>query len=425
MSPPADKGWVGGLSGVPYELRGDRDGLPALGWRSAPDLLALETEVGEFISAGGEHGVDEERRLAYVAVTRARRELLLTASVWADPTTPRITSRFLTELVDHPELGLRPQVWEPMPEPDGGSKPANPRQGEPVSATWPADPLAARRVRLSEAAQEVLGAMADLDLSHPESPPAESSPPEPLCVDSSCHQVLNRDPASPPDLPLVVGREREMAMLLAERESSGRPGDIEVRVPRHLSASAVVSLAGDSQAFARDVRRPMPAAPALAARRGTAFHAWVEQHYARAAFVDLLDLPGSADDNPCDDEELPRMKERFLASTWAARRPEAIEIAIETTVAGMAIRGRIDAVFRRPAGGFTVVDWKTGAKPSGDTLRARSLQLEAYRLAFARLRGVALDQVDAAFYYAVTGETVFPVMGQDDHLAAVLGSIPT
>ena len=118
------------------------------------------------------------------------------------------------------------------------------------------------------------------------------------------------------------------------------------------------------------------------------------------------------------------MKERFLASDWSGRIPEAIEIAIETTVSGMAIRGRIDAVFPRPDGGFTVVDWKTGAKPSGDKARVRSLQLEAYRLAFARQRGLALEQVDAAFYYAATGETVFPDLSDDERLAAVLASLP-
>ena len=118
------------------------------------------------------------------------------------------------------------------------------------------------------------------------------------------------------------------------------------------------------------------------------------------------------------------MKERFLASGWACRSPEAIEIAIETTVAEMSIRGRIDAVFARPGGGFTVVDWKTGARPTGDKAKIRALQLEAYRLAYARLRGLALDQVDAAFYYAGTGETVFPDLPEDEQLATLLGSIP-
>ena len=407
MSPPSDKGWIGGLAGVPYELRGDRDGLPVLGWKTAPDLKVLEHAVSDFIMAGGEHGIDEERRLAYVAFTRARRELLLTAPVWAEPTTPRITSRFLTELVDHPALGLRPHAWEPLPEPVGDIKPANPRQSEQVSAPWPADPMAARRGQLSDAVQVVLDAMADLGAGN-----------DLGGVDPS--ERLGELPATGSK---VVGREREIEMLLAERDSAARPRDIEVRVPRHLSASAVMSYATDPQAFARDLRRPMPSPPALAARRGTAFHAWVEQHFARAAFVDLLDLPGSADEDPADDDELPLMKERFLASEWADRSPEAIEIAIETTVAGMAIRGRIDAVFHRPGGGFTVVDWKTGAKPSGDNAKIRALQLGVYRLAFARLRGLRLDQVDAAFYYAGTGETVFPDLPDEEQLAALMGSI--
>ena len=412
MSPPSDKGWIGGLSGVPYDLRGDSDGLPVLRWKSAADLKALEDEVCDFIRAGGEHGIDEERRLAYVAFTRARRELLLTAPVWADPTTPRITSRFLTELVDHPDLDLGPHTWEPLPGPDGDTKPANPRHSEPVSATWPADPMAARRTQLSDAVQVVLDAMASL------------KPGDQLDGPSSDGDDLAFDGDDPGEGARVVGRCREIAILLAERDSAARPRDVEVRVPRHLSASAVVSFADDPQAFARDLRRPMPSPPALAARRGTAFHAWVEQHFARAAFVDLLDLPGSADHDPVDDDELPMMKERFLASEWAQRSPEAIEIAIETTVAGMAIRGRIDAVFPRPRGGFTVMDWKTGAKPSGEKAEVRALQLAAYRLAFARLRGLRLDEVDAAFYYAGTGETVFPELPDEAQLVTLLGSIP-
>jgi DNA helicase-2/ATP-dependent DNA helicase PcrA len=395
MSPPSDKGWLGGLSGVPYDLRGDRDGLPVLRWTSAPDLSALENEVRDFIGGGGEHGIDEERRLAYVAFTRARCELLLTAPVWADPTTPRITSRFLTELVEHPDLELHPGPWEPLPQPEDDTKPANPRQSQPVREIWPADPMGGRRALLSEGALEVQRAMADLE--------------------AGCSL----------EEPGVDGRERELVTLLAERDLLAQARDGEVTVPRHLSASSLVSLASDPQAFARDLRRPMPSAPALAARRGTAFHAWVEQHFARAAFVDLLEMPGSADDDPAEDFELPRMKELFLASGWASLRPEAIEIAIETTVDGMSIRGRIDAVFPRPGGGFTVVDWKTGARPSGEAAIARALQLQTYRVAFARLRGLALDQVDAAFYYAGTGETVYPDITDDGRLVSVLALIRT
>ena len=37
------------------------------------------------------------------------------------------------------------------------------------------------------------------------------------------------------------------------------------------------------------------------------------------------------------------------------------------------------------------------------------MQLAVYRLAWARLHGIPLDQVSAAFFYAATGTTVRPV----------------
>ncbi len=409
MSPPTDKGWCGGLSGVPYDLRGDRDGLPVLGWRHAPDLKALEDETSRFVSDGGEHGIEEERRLAYVAFTRARSALMLTAPVWADASTPRLTSRFLTELLDHEELDLVAEPLTALPEPDDGGKAANPRQTEPVSGQWPVDHLAGRRAALSEAVETVVARMRAV---------SDSPAGEPDSGDGA-----GEDPAAGEVPPHPTGRAREIELLLRERRARNRRSDVEVTVPRHLSASKVVAFARDREAFALDLRRPMPAPPAVAARRGTAFHAWVEQHFAQAAMVDLLDLPGSADEDPGDDSDLPLMKEHFLASEWASRTPEAIETAIETIVDGIAIRGRIDAVFRRPDGGFTVVDWKTGAKPSGEQAQVGALQLAAYRLAFARLRGLAPDQVDGAFYYAASGETVWPQLPDEAELVRLLSTL--
>ena len=423
MSPPTDKGWCGGLSGVPYDLRGDRDGLPVLGWRHAPDLKALEDETSRFVSDGGEHGIEEERRLAYVAFTRARNALLLTAPVWADASTPRLTSRFLTELLEHDDLGLTAEPFAPLPEPDDGAKAANPRQAEPVQGAWPVDHLAGRRAALSEAVETVLAQMraaAEARAAgddHATGTGAGAGP--------AGDVERGGDPAGGEAVPdHLRERAREIELLLRERRSRSRPRDVEVIVPRHLSASKVVALARDREAFALQLRRPMPAPPAVAARRGTAFHAWVEQHFAQAAMVDLFDLPGSADEDPGDDDDLPLMKERFLASEWSDRSPEAIETSIETIVDGIAIRGRIDAVFRRPGGGFTVVDWKTGARPSGEQARVGALQLAAYRLAFARLRGLDPEQVDAAFYYAASGETVWPPLPDEAELVRLLSTLP-
>jgi DNA helicase-2/ATP-dependent DNA helicase PcrA len=215
----------------------------------------------------------------------------------------------------------------------------------------------------------------------------------------------------------------DVALLLAELADGRDPGDEVVAVPRHLSASDIVALASDPVGYAASLRRPMPAAPALAARRGTAFHAWVEQHYQRAALVDLAELPGAMDAGADDEPDLPAMKERFLASPWAERVPVGVEVAIETVLDGIAVRGRIDAVFPRPDGGFTVVDWKTGAPPTGAQARHRALQLGAYALAYARLEGLSPEQVDAAFYYAADGVTVAPDLPTEADLLELLRTL--
>jgi DNA helicase-2/ATP-dependent DNA helicase PcrA len=200
----------------------------------------------------------------------------------------------------------------------------------------------------------------------------------------------------------------EIELLLAERDRS-RSLDVDVELPTHLSASRLVRLAEDPLALAADLRRPMPRPPAPEARRGTAFHAWVEQRFGVTAMVDVLELPGAADEGPASDDRLPELQDNFLASEWAARTPVAIEVAIETPVAGTVLRGRIDAVFPTADGGWDVVDWKTGSEPHGPAATARAVQLAAYRLAWARLQGVPVERVGAAFFYAASGRTVRPV----------------
>ena len=214
-------------------------------------------------------------------------------------------------------------------------------------------------------------------------------------------------------------------MLLDERARRRRGADVDVELPAHLSTSALVSLAEDADRFTLDLRRPMPTPPALSARRGTAFHAWVEEHYARAAFVDVDELPGSADADAGDDD-LAVLKASFAASEWADRTPVEVETSVETVLDGIAVRGRIDAVFEEagPDGqpSWVVVDWKTGAPPSGARAAARALQLAAYRVAWARVRGVPVERVRGAFFHAATGETVWPELPGADEITAVLGA---
>lgn len=389
-----DKAWVSGVSELPYALRGDREGLPVLEWSTAPDVKELRGRISAFFAEGGQWAIAEERRLAYVALTRARSALLLTAPVWDTTTSPRVTSRFLTELVD---AGLVERgTWVEAPVVEDGVKPENPTLAELPTAVWPHDPLGRRREQLADGADAVRAAL----------------------------QTVPDQGALPLD-----EHDDEIFVLLAERAQQQAPRDPVVTVPRHLSASAVVALATDPAAFARQLRRPMPTPPAIAARRGTAFHAWVEQHFAQAALVDITELPGAADDDPAPDEQLPAMKQHFLDSEWAGQQPLALEVAVETVIDGIAVRGRIDAVFPdREIGdgttGFVIVDWKTGRAPGPAEAPVRTLQLAAYRVAYARLRGVPVEDVRAAFFYAADGTTVWPQLPDEDDLVELLRSIP-
>ncbi len=393
---PTDKGWLAGIDSVPYDLRGDRDGLPWLPWREISDRKSLGRAIDEFTVDGGAHAVAEERRLAYVAFTRARSELLLSSHFWG-PTRKSISvaSRFLSEV--RAALGPRlvTAVWAPRPDPVTNAKgavvpPTNPLLAQPRSGRWPHDPMAARRAALLEAVERLVS-LASV---------AESQP-------------VVADP-----------RQGDLRLLLAERDAARTPREAVVHVPRHLSTSSVVALARNAEEFALHLRRPMPQPPTMAARAGTAFHTWVEQHYANAAIVDILDLPGSADEDPAPDTDIDRMKAHFLASEWATDAPEEIEMAVETIIDGVAVRGRIDAVFRRADGGYTVVDWKTGARPTGHEAQIRALQLGAYAVAYARLRGLDPSEVDAAFYYAREGLTVRPDLPGPEELVALLGTVP-
>ena len=406
FSPHAQETWLTGFESIPYLLRGDADDLPHLDIAGCEDTKELTQRWTDFKNASIDKALADERRLAYVAFTRARRAMLLTSSVWTRETDkPRLTSVFVDELVQAHEAGqlpLRRGPWAELPVDDSVKNPLS-EQGQTMS--WPHDPM--RHVR------EALGRGPEL-----------------------VTRARGRESTLAPGSGVLAlpgtreDRDLEVQLLLAERDRQRQRGVNRIVVPAHLSTSALVNLHADPQAFATALRRPMPSEPAVAARRGTAFHSWVEQHYASAALVDVTELPGFDDEtapgNDADERrELQRLQKNFLASEWADRTPVAVEVSLETVISGFAIRGRVDAVFARQGGGFTIVDWKTGRPPGPDAMAHRVFQLGSYAVAYARLHSLPEDAVDGAFFYAATGETVRPQLPGSAEIASVLENTVT
>src|SRR5690606_33015421 len=94
---------------------------------------------------------DEQRRLAYVALTRARQALLLTGSHWWSQTRPRMPGAFLREL--H-AAGHLPTGRLPDAPPDG----PNPLAAVRSVCAWPLDPLGVRAPAVRAAAAAVRAA---------------------------------------------------------------------------------------------------------------------------------------------------------------------------------------------------------------------------------------------------------------------------
>ncbi|MGY5305957.1 UvrD-helicase domain-containing protein [Nocardia gipuzkoensis] len=223
-------------------------------------------------------------------------------------------------------------------------------------------------------------------------------------------------PAPDPDDP--EGWAADVDALLAEHQAAAVAA-AEVELPGQIAATALVELRADPAKLAARLRRPLPYPPNPLARRGTAFHAWVQRWFGSTRLLGLDELPGAAD-GAADaglDAELTAMQEAFLNSRWADRSPIEVEIPFETSIAGTVIRGRMDAVFAEPGGRWTVVDWKTGAEPGAAEEPAVAMQLAVYRLAWARLMAARegrpeqemLHRVGAAFHYVRTGRTIAPV----------------
>ena len=380
-----DGAWLSEAGQLPFPLRLDRDDLPSFDLGDVVDRASLKEAIASFRAEAGAHRVDEERRLFYVSLTRARSHVLLTGSWWTTASSPAEPSLFLAELLDAGVVDRR--TWEPAPGEDD-ERP----QVEPASAAWPPPPTP-EQGRRRDLADRVRSAL-ESDAAH----------------DASwAHLPWGRD----------------IEAMLAERARRATTRD-PLPMPGHLTASHLVAMRRDREAFASQLRRPIPQEPTLASARGNALHAWIEARYGRPALLEPDDLLGM---EPEDGHDPDALRATFEASEWAARQPTDIEVRVELPVNGVTIRSRIDAVFP-PGQGLdkvTVVDWKSGAPPRDERERAaREVQLAVYRLAWSAWKDLPLEDVDAAFYYVGADATVWPerLLGRDEIVALLEGEDP-
>ncbi|MCU1516414.1 MAG: helicase UvrD, partial [Pseudarthrobacter sp.] len=415
-----DSRWSSGSAALPWPLRGDRADLPQ--WDlDQPDQKGWLDAEKEFKSAVQVHGEAEERRLAYVAYTRAKHVLWVSSAAWVGSRAGMAEmSPFLAELEvlagsGHAEIHPQSVSEDSLPE-------ESPLTSELELALWPYDPLEGpvdprtgsrlRRVAGRRAAMEAAAArvLASVDAGAPETVLDPASPPG--GSRSGGPPRLLRGPAA--------GWSREAATLLERRTRRNVVQD--VHLPGHISASTLVDLEDDAGSVVSRLRRPVPREPGMSARQGTAFHAWVEEYFGAAGMLDLGEAAGS--DNHIDEAYgLDAMVETFRQSEWAHRAPAHVEVPVETRIGDVVVRGRIDAVFRDADGGWDLVDWKTGRRPSAGQLKVKAVQLAVYRLAWSRLKGVPLEDVRAAFYYVADNRVVRPHdLGSAERLESIVAA---
>jgi DNA helicase II / ATP-dependent DNA helicase PcrA len=346
-----------GRASVPHDLRRDSD-------RRSPGLWD-PVAVTASIAAHREEAADEQRRLFYVAVTRARASVLLTRSVWGwaadgSPRTRAVTSSYFDELA---EAGFPIEV-DASPPPEAN----------PLPPLVLFDPAPAATIGPIERAL-VAGEVIEVDDT------------------ARCAAVEQ------------VAR----ALVAREREERGRPP----APPREHTVTDLVLAARCPAAYGRRRVFGLPEAPSPAARRGTQLHRWLEErswalqeggdpslvarpwqaaallpllppeHGRRRATVDDDAGAGGPVDDPAEpvasDAEADQLADRFERSLYATRVPDAAELPLVLTIGGAFVRGTADLVFADESG-WEVVDLKTGTAPADD---AGWLQLEAYALALA------------------------------------------
>ena len=404
--------WLTQVSEFPHTLRRDYDSLPpcrfiGLNPQAGKDAILAAGE--EYRSELGKWEVAEERRLAYVAYTRARSQLLLTTSHYAALSkTPKMTSRFLKELE-------RSQMVQFLADDERDDDLSNRALDQSSVSVWPhqldalasleepgvagpsvAEPdgagLSAVAPGQAVPGQAVLGKQAGLSLRLRAAALVSAA--------GGCQGAGSEEALQIPEglAPQLDDWWRQARLLLQERQIRQENGQ-EIVLPSHLAATAMAKVGKED--FIMSLRRPLPPPPSKAARLGTAFHEEMSQRLNSEGTLLSLAEAGSDRLSPADRKQVNDWLDNVAdLEILQGYSPYATEIDQEIRLAGFNVRCRIDAVFKAVEKGraqWLIVDWKTGGQ------RVRVDQLSLYVHAWAASQNVDISQVRAAYVYVQDG----------------------
>ena len=406
---------------LPDELRGDAAARPQLNWRIADTQKELRDRITVYKQELKDRQEQEERRLAYVAVTRSAGRLFLSGAFWGGQTRQRVPSPFLSELES---AGLIAGL------PTESAHESDPSQLSELTLQWPLDPLGSRRSAVTFAAESLRAALEKASKNADLGDPSSAAQ-----IDETVRLLL------------AERRAQEQKRTAAEHGDESVLPTQGAELPDRITASTFHEFVEDPARAERHRLRPVPQRPFRRTRIGNRFHEWVERRATTArgtaltldGFDELdraVQQPGendapelreataplrlpALDPETVDagrseferefehEPELEPLIAQFEQSRWATLQPIAVEQEVSLPFAGRTLVCKLDAVYAlddtsEPR--YEIVDWKAGRSPRTAAEReSRFFQLDLYRHAYAQWAEIDPDRIDVSLFYVAEG----------------------
>lgn len=331
-------------SELPPGVRRDRDNLPQFTGKKKDYITELNRRAEQ-----------DERRLFYVAVTRAKQRLYCSAAHWYGVDEKKGASDFWDAANAHDDLIEVLRSDDPSDE--------NPvLDAMRRDLVWP--PTQARVDDDAIAWIELIEAM------------------KAGTLDGSAVLASNGDAAA-----IYAEHLRVIEALEADRDEP----EPEPAPRRSLAATSALRVVEEGTGALDAILNPLPRPMTQEQRLGLEVHSWIEEQN--------RGLIGLAEEDEMDESSLEpdealvaQLKAKFKEMEFDGRAPlrlaggePATEVPFTLKVGDQIVRGRIDAIYEAEDGTLEIVDFKTGPFPDDRQLERYRRQLELYADALAAL----------------------------------------